>query len=365
MDKKAKEISRRLAAWYHKAKRDLPWRNTSDPYSILVSEVMLQQTTVSVVEPYYLRFLGAFPDVSALARAHEEDVLRLWSGLGYYRRARLLHAAAKSIVAQHDGRVPDNVTTLRGLPGVGRYTAGAVASFGYGKAAPIVEANSARVLTRLHAYRGALKGSKTKQALWDFAEELLPSDNAREHNYALMELGSLICVPVKPLCESCPIAFACAAHVNNLTDSIPPASPKPAKISVHFAGVVTERDGRYLVRRIPEGEWHHGLYEFPKITISAKTSCKKAREMLGDLVHLYGSCIDPAPCMSIKYTVTHHRVTLQVWRAYVKTADVVCDYPDILSWVSAEKLRKLPFGSAQKKIVKLITGRLDSLNTES
>ncbi|MGI9427831.1 MAG: A/G-specific adenine glycosylase, partial [Bythopirellula sp.] len=205
-------LRRRLLTWYSKHARDLPWRKSNNPYRVWVSEVMLQQTQVETVKPYFQRFMKAFPTVRKLALADEQHVLRLWEGLGYYRRARGLHAAARKIVSEHRGRFPRDVETLQTLPGIGRYTAGAIVSIAYDQRAPILEANTIRLLARLIGYRDDPTKTAGQKLLWQTAEEVLPRKDIARFNQALMELGSLVCKPANPICPECPLESLCIAH---------------------------------------------------------------------------------------------------------------------------------------------------------
>src|SRR3954453_2619933 len=212
-------VRRKLADWYEHGHRDLPWRRTRDPYRILVAELMLVQTTVAAVIPYSERFLARFPDVKALAEADEADVLKAWEGLGYYRRARQLQAAARMIVQRHGGVMPRDRELVRELPGVGRYIAGAILSFAFDLPEPIVEANSQRVLARLLAWPEDLKSSSSQARLWKAAERLVPAHDAGAFNQALMDLGALICTPRSPSCLICPVAASCLARRHGLQDA--------------------------------------------------------------------------------------------------------------------------------------------------
>ena len=214
-------LRRRLLTWYAKHARDLPWRRSRDPYRVWISEIMLQQTQVATVRDYFTRFMETFPTVHELAAADETDVLRAWEGLGYYRRARQLHAAAKQLVAEHAGEFPSDPAELQALPGIGRYTAGAIASIAFDKRAPILEANTIRLFSRLIAYRGNPHSTAGQRVLWQVAEEILPQKRVAHFNQALMELGSLVCTPVAPKCDECPLATVCAAKAAGLQQEIP------------------------------------------------------------------------------------------------------------------------------------------------
>ena len=216
-----RRLSRRLLDWFARRRRDLPWRRDRDPYRIWVSEVMLQQTQAATVVPYFERFLQAFPTLADLAAADEQQVLRLWEGLGYYRRARDLLRTARLLAASHGGRFPDDPVALEGLPGLGRYTRNAVLSQAFDRRLPILEANSRRVLCRLFGRTGDPSLAPEQRWLWDAAEALLPSRRVGDFNQALMELGALVCTPDAPRCSECPLADDCVARRLGLQDAIP------------------------------------------------------------------------------------------------------------------------------------------------
>ncbi|MFO0749566.1 MAG: A/G-specific adenine glycosylase [Myxococcota bacterium] len=246
-----------LRAWYLRQKRALPWRDAPTPYRVWVSEIMLQQTQVATVLPYFERFVTAFPSVERLAAADESEVMTLWSGLGYYRRARMLHAAAKVVAAEHGGQLPASVDGLAALPGIGRYTAGAIASIAFGIRAPVLDGNVARVLSRLVALPDHIDGGPGQKALWALAEALVPSDDPSTHNQAMMELGALVCTPKSPACGSCPWAGACAAHAAGSELDYPSKKPRAAPKAVFaVAGYLPEGlagDRVLLARRPPMG----------------------------------------------------------------------------------------------------------------
>ncbi len=306
----------RLLAWYDGARRDLPWRRTADPYAIWVSEIMLQQTTVAAVIPYWERFLGAFPDVAALAAAPQERVLALWAGLGYYRRARMLHEAARTLVARGETRLPATLDGLRALPGVGVYTAAAIASIAFGIAEPVVDGNVQRVLAREGALAGDPARAENAKRILARARALLDPARPGDSNQALMELGATVCVPRAPRCLACPWSEHCAARALGAPERFPAAAPaREAVIVVRAAACVRDRRGRVLLRRVPEGERNAGLWEFPAAALpgaraDAKWTAAQARLAQRELGDLFARAVVPgAPLGRVRHAITHHRIT--------------------------------------------------------
>lgn len=254
-----------LLAWYEAARRDLPWRRTRDPYAIWISETMLQQTRVDAVVPYYERFLAQLPTVASLAEASEDRVLSLWSGLGYYRRARMLHAAARRVVREHGARLPEGLEQLRSLEGVGRYTAGAVASIAFGQRAALVDGNVARVLARLFAIRDDVKSAAGSARMWGLAERLVaeaPGDPG-DWNQALMELGATVCTPREPRCAECPLADACDGRALGIARELPVTTAKKAPVEMRRVALVLASDSSVLLARRRRGALFGGLWEPP------------------------------------------------------------------------------------------------------
>ncbi|MFH1680824.1 MAG: A/G-specific adenine glycosylase [Candidatus Eisenbacteria bacterium] len=260
----ARALRAALLRWYRKNRRDLPWRRTSDPYRILVSETMLQQTRVSVAIPYYERFTSRFPDPASLAAAPLDEVLALWAGLGYYRRARHLKSAAEKIVSEHGGRVPDRLDALLALPGVGRYTAGAILSIAHGRRAAVLDGNVFRVLARFFARKGSWRRAADRTPFWDLAEALVPEGNPGELNQALMELGALVCVPRAPDCPRCPLRARCEALRLDRVDRFPVPPPREqTEIVAESRYVLLDGEGRVLLVRRPERGRMGGLWDLP------------------------------------------------------------------------------------------------------
>ena len=313
---------------------------------------MLQQTQVETVRADFERFTAAFPTVGALAAADEQDVLRLWEGLGYYRRARSLHAAAKQVVDEHGGRLPDDVAMLRTLPGVGRYTAGAIVSIAYGKPAPILEANTIRLLTRLLAYEGDATKSAGQKLLWGFAEELLPSDGVSDFNQALMELGSLVCTPTQPACPQCPVADRCEARKRGVVETLAPTTKKLRFTALREAAVVVRHGTKLLVRQCAEGERWAGLWDFPRFEIEAEGPLFAADELQRKVAALTGvECELGALLMTLKHGVTRFRITLDVYEAR-RVAGRVKQTPSPAKWLRAAELAELPLSTTGRKIAK-------------
>ena len=256
-----------LVPWFLRAKRDLEWRNDPTPYRVWISEIMLQQTRVEAVKPYYDRFLAELPDVAALAAVDETRLLKLWEGLGYYRRARNLQAAAKKIMQDYGGIFPSGYDDVRDLPGIGDYTAGAILSIAFGKPFPAVDGNVLRVVSRVTASREDTDSPKIRKELTAALAAVYPAGQCSEFTQSLMELGATVCLPNgAPLCMTCPLAGICLASQNGLTDEIPVRKTKAARPVKEFA-VVVLRDaaGRFAVRRRPETGLLAGLYEFPNL----------------------------------------------------------------------------------------------------
>jgi A/G-specific adenine glycosylase len=275
-----------LLAWFQESQRPLPWRESYNPYRVWVSEVMLQQTQVETVLPYYERFLRELPTIESLAQADEEVVLKLWAGLGYYRRAKNLMAAARHIVENYSGQIPSDYDVLINLPGVGQYMAGAITSIAFNKPYPAVDGNVRRVLSRIHGWT-----EDDPKTLWEAASTLVRSAEPRLVNQGLMELGAKICSFRSPRCLICPVQGWCVAFKTGMQDKIPPIKKRPATVHVHLFAVVQKRGKRYLMKPA------EGMWEFPTFAQLPKGSFKKV-----------GDC---------KHTITHHRLDVSVYRGNV------------------------------------------------
>lgn len=306
-----------LLAWYRRHRRDLPWRRTRDPYRVWVSEVMLQQTRVATATAYYERFVARFPGVHALAAAPADDVLAAWAGLGYYRRARHLHEAARAVVREHGGRVPADPRAFAALPGVGRYTAGAVLSIGFGVPLPVLDGNVARVLARWTARPLQVKRPADAKALWEMAGALLAPPGAAaaspgDWNQALMELGATVCTPRAPRCTDCPVRRGCRAFALGRPEAFPPAGARRASERVRRAVAIVEKRGRLLVAR-REGALLERLWEPPGVDLApgepaagalgARLEALGVRAALGDTGR------------RVRHVITHRSIEVELWRA--------------------------------------------------
>lgn len=266
MQLQTKKIQKVILEWFDKnGRKNLPWQKARTPYRVWVSEIMLQQTQVTTVIPYFERFIKKFPDVKSLANAPEDEVLELWAGLGYYARARNLHKTAKIIQQEYKGTFPNDLLLLQELPGIGRSTAGAIFSLGMNQPAAILDGNVKRVFTRLHAIDGYPNASKTLKQLWQIAEDYLPNERAADYTQAMMDLGALLCTPTQPNCKSCPVQKYCLAHAQDKTTDYP--TPKPTKSlpvrSSHFLILVNNQQEILLEKRPPAGIWG-GLWSLPE-----------------------------------------------------------------------------------------------------
>lgn len=303
------DVRRRLLSWYDREGRDLPWRRERDPYAIWVSEVMLQQTRVDTVIPYYERFLSRFPTADSLAAADEDEVLAHWSGLGYYRRARLLHAGVREVVARYGGAVPEDPVERRELPGVGRYTAGAIGSIAFDREEPVVDGNVSRVLARLFRIDTPLGASATTKRLWAEAARLVVGPRPGDFNQALMELGATVCTPRNPRCEECPVASACASEGTDDATRLPIKAPKKSAKRVELV-VVVATSGRGRDRQLwltkGDGALFGGLWGLP----SAERDPREALLVAGLEARLR-----PDPPDRLTHVLTHRHLDVSVHRA--------------------------------------------------
>lgn len=375
-----KPIARALLRWFGREAEDLPWRRTRDPYAIWISEIMLQQTQVATVIPYYERWLEALPDVASLAGAPVDRLLKLWEGLGYYSRVRNLQRAARLVLARHAGRLPWTGAELLELPGVGRYTAGAIASIAFNQPAPVLDGNVIRVLARVVGWPAPVSSPATRKELWSFAGQLVraasgvagrvTSPRARPvsgdpggayepigerlvretpHgalNQALMELGRRVCRPQRALCAGCPLARRCVARREGKVGQLPDLGPRLPTIRCLRVALVLECRGRYRVERRPAGGVNGGLWEFPNLALDP------LEPTTADGVARLWPTVDATslrPLITVRHSITRHRITLEAWQG---TAGGSPDtHPGSGVWASLDDLDQLPFASAHRRVL--------------
>jgi A/G-specific adenine glycosylase len=347
-----------LLAWYGRARRDLPWRRTRDPYAIWLSEVMLQQTRVETVVPYYERFLARFPTLHALAEAPMDDVLSLWSGLGYYRRARMLREGAAQVVREHGGELPKNAASLRAIRGIGRYTAGAVASIAHGEVTPLVDGNVARVLSRLFALEEDIATSRAQARLWDLADELVAPEDPGAWNQALMELGATICIPRAPRCLVCPARAWCEARARGIEAELPRVAAKGTVARESWwAAVLISRGAVLLGRRRPTlrfgGTWEPPSVQVAQTPRGGTASGARARRAFAALL---GSVdLDFVRRGELVHVLSHRRLDVSVFSAPAARRMRLAPTAtyDAFSWISRARLAALALSTLARKVLLL------------
>ncbi|MBI4657673.1 MAG: A/G-specific adenine glycosylase [Verrucomicrobia bacterium] len=342
-----------LLAWYAQVARDLPWRRTSDPYAIWISEIMLQQTQVKTVMSYWHRWMCRFPTVRALAKANFQDVLKSWEGLGYYARARNLHRAARIMVRKHSGALPRGYRELIALPGIGRYTAGAICSIAFNQPEPILDGNVIRVLTRIFAIDRNPRETQTNQLLWELARRLVeraprvphpPPRPCSDLNQALMELGATVCAPRQPNCPICPVRRECTAYRTGRTAELPRPSSRPQTLSRRVLAFVISRNGRFLLKKRPARSINAHLWEFPNL---------EAGDTNFDLETMAKRCVGfrpraLRPLCSLNHTITHFRIHVDVFlgamnKPLPRTSVSV-------RWCTLGQVDELPLPNAHRRI---------------
>lgn len=340
-------LRRAALAWYRRHARDLPWRRRSDPYAIWVSEVMLQQTQVRTVEAYFERFMDRFPTVAALAAASQAEVLRVWEGLGYYRRARALWQAAQEIVARHGGAVPRTREELQQLPGIGPYSAGAILSIAYDQPEPVLEANTHRLWSRLLDWRHAPHSRRTLERLWDAARRVLPRRGAGRLNQALMELGARLCTPQRPRCEECPLARLCLARRRGSVHRVPRPRPRPRTEGLRQAAAVVRRNDSVLLVQADQGRWA-GLWDFPRITLHDGPD---PPQQLQQELHRRGIATAVGPrLLRLTHAVTRYRITLECFVLYYQHGALRGSTGLRNCWVPLHELDDYPLSATARRI---------------
>ncbi|NJD61838.1 MAG: A/G-specific adenine glycosylase [Deltaproteobacteria bacterium] len=350
-----REASLALLEWFQAAARRMEWRETEDPYRIWISEIMLQQTRVDTMTPYYRRFLRLFPTLRALAGAPLDRVLKAWEGLGYYSRARNLHKSARILCDAHGGRLPASVDALTALPGVGKSTAGAIAAIAYRQDVPILDANAKRVLARFHAVREELRRPAVERSLWEHSRRMILPGKGRETALAMMDLGATVCTPRNPECGACPLARWCRARRQGLQDAIPrKGTPKALPHHDVVLALVGNREGKLLIGRRPEDGFLGGLWEFPGGRRKPGESLAGAlrREIRKEV----GIGIEVLEKIGvIRHGYSHFRVTLHAYRCR-KAAGRVRTSRE-WKWVAPGALGRFALPRADRKLLELIAGR--------
>ncbi len=339
------DFARALLGWYQQQGRDLPWRNTRDPYRIWVSEIMLQQTTVATVLGRYDVFVQQFPTLTDLAAASVEQVIDAWAGLGYYSRARNLHAAACLIQTQFDGIFPADPDLLQQLPGIGRSTAGAIVAIAFDLPAPILDANVRRVLCRLFAVLLPPRSAAAEKNLWAWAERLTPQQQVHDHTQAMMDLGAMICLPTKPQCESCPVNSLCLAYNQGLQQDIPLKTAKRSIPTRYQAVMLVQQQGRLQVRRRPVAGFLGGLWEFPTVDLEQVTD---ADVMVRRLLSQMGLVGDPVLVGTSYHMYSHFKLESLVYLVDLTDNSLIAETQN--QWKTRAELELLALHGAHKKV---------------
>lgn len=343
-----------ILAWYHRHRRDLPWRQTRNPYDIWVSEIMLQQTRVETVIPYYHRFLSQFPTIRALAEADLQDVLKAWENMGYYSRARHLHLAARKIMDQFEGEIPETLEGLISLPGVGSYTAAAILSIAYGERVPAVDGNVRRVVCRLFLIRDAIDLSGTRRRIHEIAERMVPIEAPGSFNQALMDLGATICTPRKPSCAGCPVHSLCKAYRRGCQETLPVAKKRGPLPHRHVtAAIIADKMGRFLIVQRPPRGLLGGLWKFPG---GMKEPAETPEEALKRSVYEETGVqvMVKRELIAVKHAYTHFRITLRAYhcaRLSGKPRPLGCAH---WRWAGHRDFSQFPLSKADRKIIDVL-----------
>ena len=338
-----------LLVWFAAHKRDLPWRNTRDPYLIWISEVMLQQTQVVTVIPYYHRFVAKYPNICTLAGAPLEEVLRIWERMGYYARARNLHRAARMIAAEMGGEIPREYSLFRALPGVGEYIAAAVMSIAYGKPHAVVDGNVRRVLARVFLVDAPANAPSSARVFKERADTLLDQSNPGEFNQAIMELGATVCNPRKPACDRCPVSEYCRAFAAELQASYPMRAPRRMTPEHHIAVGVIRKDGRVLITRRKESGLLGGLWQFPGGKVQEGESPEEAcRREIAEEVNL--SVGVTGFITRVDHAYSHFRVAVDVFDCEYTAGEIRLNGPTDFRWILVDETDEYPFPAVNHKM---------------
>lgn len=342
MDKtNIKIFQKNLINWYKIYGRDLPWRHTKDPYAIWVSEIMLQQTQVDTVKPYFLRFMQTLPDVTALANADEDTAFKLWEGLGYYRRIRHMQEAAKTIVEHYDGIFPQTYEAILKLKGIGNYTASAISSIAFGIEKGVIDGNTLRILSRIYNRQDNIALDKTKKAYQQLIDALICGCDASDFNQGMMDLGATICTPRNPKCHICPVQSLCDASASNTAGILPVNIKNTSKTDVYYITAILKKGNRYFLTKNNEGLLQ-SLYAFPQYEVESPYSFEEAfYDAYGANIRLYEYCKE------IKHVFSH-----RIWHMNVYLGEIVDDFPEDCLY-DADALERLPISTAHRKVYDL------------
>jgi A/G-specific adenine glycosylase len=345
-----RQLRRNLLNWFRKTARPLPWRESRDPYAIWISEVMLQQTQVKTVIAYFERFLTSYPSLAALSQANEQDVLKLWEGLGYYRRARDLLRSARRLSDNGHATIPDDPEAVGALPGFGRYTTNAVLSQAYDRRLPILEANSVRVLCRLFGIAANPKDTPVRNRLWELAEAILPRTSVGDFNQALMELGALVCTPTQPHCDECPIKRYCQAFATNRQETIPWRNKAVKTTTVEEVAVVVQKNDRLLlVQRPDNGRWAK-MWEFPHHELELLESHEAGAQRLLRELGLKGKSAEEIA--TIRHTITRFSITMTCILVRHQNGQVNAAKYHATDWVRLDELASYPLSVPQRRLAR-------------
>src|SRR5262245_12424156 len=346
-------LQKRLLRWYDDHQRDLPWRNTTDPYPVWISEVMLQQTQVQTVIPYYLRFLEQFPSIGELAHADTDALLKLWAGLGYYSRARNLQKAARIVLDQFNGEFPREYRDVLTLPGIGRYTAAAIVSIAFRESYAVLDGNVSRVLARLLRIAGDPKSSAIQSRLWTAAQRLLPADRPGDFNQAVMELGATVCSPRQPRCLLCPWTRHCLARQEGLQELLPQKVQREKTRKLLRAAVIIRHRGRFLIVRRSGRGLLEGFWEFPSTELRPNGSTMEiVRRFVAETYQARVESFEPF--ITVKHSITSRRIELQVFQARVAGGLKPNGHAMDCRWVRLRDMGQYPFAAASQRIVEAL-----------
>ncbi len=352
-------IRKELLAWYRRNKRSLPWRETSDPYRIWISEVMLQQTQVDTVIPYYMHWMSRFPDLVSLAAAQEQDVLQVWEGLGYYSRARNILRCAKVLISEHGGQLPRDVSQLEALPGIGTYMVGAIVSIAFGIKAPALDGNLKRVLARLSEFSLAINEEKNAAFLRELLVEILPEKDPGDVNQAFMDLGATICLPRNPQCANCPLRTECSAFQKNLQNDLPVKAKKPPVPHYQVSAAVIIKEDKTLIDLRNANGLLGGLWEFPGGKVETGETLPEA--LIRELREELGVEVAVGEALGIyRHAYTHFKVTVNSFRATIIEGEPKALQSEQVAWVEVKRLGDYPMGKVDRMIARELQKKVEA-----